>query len=479
MVLQIHVDKIRDLQTRGLLKRIHTTLSTVRALVIAQEHARGQESAKHVLEHAQGMSVCVVVAFLCECGLFQGDEVDMATLKTQVLAQPRHARVCPDVASGLCMEAVLRHVTCLAVCGEMHREATQRTWAAPSSASTALGCVNWRSWKSLEKCTRLGEVIRLSFVLEDNMKRRCILSDECIAEVVHDVVTQVHTVVVQMKCADSQTMVTTAKQHENDATCSNPEPFGKMVRRLMIEVIVAGILRTDDKVRANDVYGRLRVNLLDLFGVQYMQWRSKRGQGPTHAETCRIQDKKKLMLRTIRQHGRQMVYEQVQKMVTIVSGLMSVSPDMQACTELQHSQMQKRLAMLCPGMMQELCECMQRQHTEDTGIHLLRHTAPNNAVQRASPCSQSYVNATSLSTMLQMNSVVSFVFDSDKVTDMRTLGDGYKKLPSNLYQVLQNFGPVLSIDTPLRDPRQGLIQSFREYLAIAYLEIIHSLWASA
>jgi len=325
---------------------------------------------------------------------------------------------------------------------------------------------------------RLGEVIRLSFLLEDNMKSRRILSNDCIAEVVHDVVTQVHTVVVQMKCAGGHTMVTTAKQHEHAATSSNPEPFGKMVSRLMIEVIVAGILRTDDKVRANDVYGRLRVNLLDLFGEQYMQWRSKRAQGPTHGDTCRIQDKKKLMLRTIRQHGRQMVYEQVQKMVTIVSGLMSVSPDMQACNEPLHSQMQKRLAMLCPCMMQELCECTQRQHTEDTGLHLLRHIAQNSAVQRATPCPQSYMNATSLSTMLQRQSVACFVSDSENMIDMRKLGGCYTKLPNNLYQVLRNFGPVLSVDTPVRDPRQGVIQSFREYLAIAYLEIIHSLWAS-
>jgi hypothetical protein len=209
-----------------------------------------------------------------------------------------------------------------------------------------------------------------------------------------------------------------------------------------------------------------------------MQWSNKRDRARDHGGTCRIQDKKKLMVRTIRQHGRQVVYEQVQKMVTIVSGLMSISPDMQHCTELQHLQMQKRLAMLSPCMMRELCECTQRQQTEDTGIHLLRQTAPNIAEQRDRQSMQSYMHATSLSTMLKTNCVMSFDSDSETVSGVRELRGDYKKIPSNLYHVLQNFEPVLSLDTPASDPRQSVIQSFREYLAIAYLEIVHSLWAS-
>ena len=479
MVLQIHVDRIRDLKARGLLNRIHTTLSTVRAVVIAKEHSKIHDPSNTVLEHTQGMSVSIVIAFLCECGLLQGDEMDFATLQTQVLARPRHVRVSPDVARGLCIESVLRHVTCLAVCGDVHREAIQRTWAVPSSASTALGCVNWRSWHSLEKCMRLGEVIRLSFLLEHNMKTRNLLPDKCISEVIRDVVTQVHTVVVQMKCTGGRTMLMTDNQDKKMAMPSKLEPFTKMVSRIMVEVVVAGILRTDTQLHASEAYGLLRVNLLDLFGEQYMQWRSEKVRSRSHDDDAsRIQAKRKLMVQTIQQHGRQVVYDQVQKMVTIVSGLMSVLPDMQHCTEQQHKRMQKRLAILCPHMIGELCESMQRQQTEDTGIHLLRNTAQYSMAQSGWQSPQPCMMATSLSTALQRNFAGGFQTDGENVSGMRELCGDYKKLPSNLYHVLQNFGPVFSADTPVGDPRHGVVHSFREYLAIAYLDIVHSLWAS-
>jgi len=285
----------------------------------------------NVFEHTHGMSDSSVISFLCEDLLLKGDELDLATLKTQVLILPRHARVSLDVASGLCIKSVLQHVTCLAICGDMHHEATQSMRAMPSSASTALGSENWWSWISLQKCMRLGEMIRVSFLLEDNMKKRRILPDECIKEVVRDVVGQVRTVVAKMQCAGGQTMLMTINQRKNAATPSNLQPFTKMVGHIMIELIDTAILCTDPPAHANNTYGLLRINLLDLYCNQYMQWqhtspgnlggRNERLLSHRHENVCHIQEKKKLMMQTIHQHGRQMVYEPVQKMVTTVSGL--------------------------------------------------------------------------------------------------------------------------------------------------------------
>jgi len=59
--------------------------------------------------------------------------------------------------------------------------------------------------------------------------------------------------------------------------------------------------------------------------------------------------------------------------------------------------------------------------------------------------------------------------NSDSVSGMHELCSTYTKLHSDHYHVLQNFGPVLSNNTPASDPHYNLIHRLREYLTITYV----------
>jgi len=89
-----------------------------------------------------------------------------------------------------------------------------------------------------------------------------------------------------------------------------------------------------------------------------MQWdaiKSKRSDasdgtkkaGPRKQEAYRIIEKQGLVIKTIHQYGRKMINEQVQKMITNVSGLMCKIPDMCFCTDEMCLDIGESLPLLC------------------------------------------------------------------------------------------------------------------------------------
>ena len=380
----------------------------------------------------------------------------------------------------------------MALCGAMYAALpTLRNICSSDRECADTEATLLRSWVSLQQTIYLGEVVRLSFVLEENLKKRAIVPDESIAAMVRDVVKKVHTVVDQMRRTD-------ADNTSNKASLPNEvEAFSNKVSKIMVETLVEAIMCIETPGKAKHVYSVFCVNLLNLYGEQCMQWGSAKRTGADvkdatrrsvlkKTKAYRIIEKQGLMITTIRQYGRKMVHEQVRKMVTNVTGLMSKMPDMCFCTEEMCLYIAESLPLLCSDTTIEIVSESVRKHEKQSkGIHLLR-----NVTQSSLFSPETYCSATALSSRSFLMPMTTTFGCYDPVagnnrnlipsvpitTSACVLGSDDKKLPSNLLYVLKNIKPVLSDFVPPDDPRYELIQHLRQNIVVAYLDIVCSLW---
>jgi len=208
----------------------------------------------------------------------------------------------------------------MALCGAMYAALPTLQNICPNNKECAnTEAVPLRSWASLQKTIHLGEVLRLSFVLEENLKKRAIVPDDSVAVIVRNVVKKVHTVVERMQ------MVGVKKTTIKPSLPNKVDMFSKMVSNIMGETLVAAIMCIKTQGKAKYAYSIFCVNLLDLYGEQYMQWgatKSKRSDAsdgskkavPRKQEAYHIIEKQGLMIKTIHQYGQEMVNEQVRQM---------------------------------------------------------------------------------------------------------------------------------------------------------------------
>jgi len=110
-----------------------------------------------------------MIRFFCERGLLQGQEAELLAIKKHFLDKIQHTTV---VERGIFVSivAILRHVTSMALCGAMYAVLPILRNMCPTDKECAnTEAVLLRSWASLQKTIHLGEILRLSFVLEKNL----------------------------------------------------------------------------------------------------------------------------------------------------------------------------------------------------------------------------------------------------------------------------------------------------------------------
>jgi len=484
-MLQIYVENIQHMQTYGFEDSMHDIMSTVKTLTQHRKMHCDENSA--LMQTAQELSISVMIGFFCESGFLRGDEEELMLIKTRFLGRLKHRKVIRE-GSNFSIGAVLRHVTSMALCGAMYAALpTLRNICSSDKECANTEATLLRSWVSLQQTIYLGEVVRLSFVLEENLKKRAIVPDESIAEMVRDVVKKVHEAVQQMRRVDA---------HDTSNKASLPsevEAFSNTVSKIMVETLVEAIMCIETPGKAKHVYSVFCVNLLDLYGEQYMQWGAAKRTGAdarnatkkSHVkktEAYRIIEKQGLMIKTIRQYGREMVNEQVRKMVTNVTGLMSKMPDMCFCTDEMCLGIAESLPLLCSDTTIEIVsESVRKHEMQSKGIHLLRNITQNSLLSPEPYCS---ATATSSRSFLMPMTTAFGCYDNRSLlpsipiaTSVCVQGRDDKKLPSNLLYVLKNIKPVLSDFVPPNDPRYDLIQHLRQNIVIAYLDIVYGLWA--
>jgi hypothetical protein len=252
--------------------------------------------------------------------------------------------------------------------------------------------------------------------------------------------------------------------------------------------------------KTHHAYGVLCINMLELYGEQYMHW------NPTHKtavklspsrqrtqgrpaddisdsiqsrqkqELC-ILEKQRLMARTISVHGRQMVYEQLKHMVTNVSGLSCILAENIPYTQETHVKMQKTMSLLCPEMkLKALSATVSQFETTNMGIHLLRSVSscPYDMNE-----SNSFLQRMSMSTNLTEPQIVADAYThQDNIMRGMQTSSSLDKIPVHLYYVLKHAHYILSSDITADDPRHKMITAFREEIVLTYLDIIYSVWAA-
>ena len=209
MLLCIHVNRLPFINTYGFANRMHTTLSTVNAIMAGR--TLNDILDDDMIRATRDMSISVMISFLCESGVLEGDQMELTALKERMLTRPRHEKVPPGFSCMLSIIAMLRHVTCMVISGEMYVEMPTLSNICVAAMhhvpSSFLYKVNWRSWSSLEQSIHIGEVVRLTLLLEANLRVSMSVAEECIQAILCDVVEGVGIFLTKMRYTDKKTLI--------------------------------------------------------------------------------------------------------------------------------------------------------------------------------------------------------------------------------------------------------------------------------
>jgi len=531
-MIQIHVDKIAHMQTYGFHNNMHNILSTVHALLVgAADH---DDTMTMVVKSS---SVWIMLRFLCECGFLQASEPELQQIKQSVLQSlgshrrsPTAGGVVGDTLCGSLIIETMHQVTADALCaamfstdpslvdictnrGPLSPPRPEMLWEAqvlpPAHQDPPGGGQSSPSLSPspspLQRCVQLGEVFRLSVVLEESLKKRNLMPMACLAVIVRDVVS------AALSASSQQGEHQTAwSSGFDDATnASQQVEFSNQMCKVMTDTIVDGIMRMDTPGRANYVYSLLCVNLLDLYGGQYMQWggpaallhgrQSQRGKqhkksGVEQHVAYRIIEKQALMAKTIRHHGRCMVAEQVLKMVTNVSGFVSTSmPEMMYSAEHGvKSQVRASLVVACPWTtVAAVTAGVLRYEAAERGVHLLHNNDDVDTRFYAPPCAPAHPRTTRIGRydfieknghdmhilgrcdrMLQGIAPTATDF-GDQQRTMQQVQHSVK-IPINLWYILMTVQTFLSDDLQPDDARFQLVCALRQSIVVACLHAMYS-----
>jgi len=176
---------------------------------------------------------------------------------------------------------VLHHVTCVVMRSSMFVEPPIVRDVCCQNGISAISCLETESRSLLKHCVALGEVLLLSFVLEENLKKRAIVSDHLIDVIMHDVIENALVVLQNMTQCEPPFAAYAAEKREKGS-------FSQAISRSKVDTIVSAVLRMETPGMAQYAHRLFCVNLLELYGEQYMQWgaqettHSRRRRTPNH-----------------------------------------------------------------------------------------------------------------------------------------------------------------------------------------------------
>jgi len=203
-MLQINVQNIQHIKTYGFEDSMHDIMSTVTVETLMRHRQMPSTKSVALIQTTHELSTSLMIGFFCESGLLQGDEAQLLAIKKRFLDKIQHTTVI-ERNSFVSIVAVLRHITSMALCGAMYAALPTLQNMCPTDKECAnTEAVLLRSWVLLQKTIHFGEILQLSFVLEEYLKKRAIVPDDSVAVIVRDVVKKVHTIVERMRMADAK-----------------------------------------------------------------------------------------------------------------------------------------------------------------------------------------------------------------------------------------------------------------------------------
>ena len=490
-MLQIHIDKIEHLVTYGFEESIHNIMGTVR--VLTQRRLSSGNST--VVQTARDLSASVVIEFFCESGLLVGTELELCAVKNSFSERLSMRQEAGLVSHSATIAAVLRHTTSVVIRGNMYSESPTVKNICYGNAVPLESLEEIETWSMLEEPVLLGEVLRLSFVFEENLKKRGIVSDDFIAIIMHDVIWNAQVLLQHMIQHRAVRHMASFGKHEQSK--QQKDSLSTAISRNMVETIVSAVLCMETPGVAKYAHSLFCVNLLELYGEQYMQWGTRtagsarrRSHTPKKQDALRILEKQGLLIKTIRKHGRAMVHEQVRNMVTNVSGLFSQNTEMTCCTAEMNLHIDASLNVLCTNQTpQKIHHAVLQYDGENKGIHLLRKKSGFAHMHDAAyPTPQSvpgYISSKSFATMVECVRGVSQGHwgQPPHISQSTSMATGWQiqtrsadMIPSNLWYILKNVKTMLSNVVLENNPRFDIIHKMRHSLAVLYLEIVYSQW---
>jgi len=460
-MLQIHIDNIERITSYGFEDSIHNIIGTMNAVT---QHQHAHSYSRGVLQTAHELSVSVIISLFCESGLLQGDKSELEQVQKMFSGLPQR---CGGVAvNNVSIAGVLRHVTCVVMRGNMFAELPIVRDICCQNGASGISGLEKESWSLLQDCVWLGEVLRLSFVLEENLKKRAIVDDHLIDVIMHEVIENALVVLQNMAHREPPYAVCATEKRKRIS-------FSQTISRSMVDTIVSAVLRMETPGKVQYAHSLFCVNLLELYGEQYMQWgaqectQGRRRPTQTHKtdnkyNAFRILAKQALLIKTIKVYGLEIVQEQVRKMITNVSGLFSHNTEITCCTQEMNMHIDASLHVLCTDQTsQKITRAVLEYGTKNKGIHLLRKSATSVCKIESGT-----------------KSVEQMRFESHELCSKAWQVQSYttEMIPSNLWYILKHIKPILSNIVLEGDPRRGIIHRLRQSLVVLYLEIVYNLW---
>ena len=463
-MLQIHIDNIERISSYGYEDSIHNIIGTMHAVT---QHQYTCSYGRSVLQATHELSASVIISLFCESGLLQGDKTELRQVQ-QMFSSLGPRRDCL-VVNNVTIAGVLRHVTSVVMRGNMFSELPIVRDICCQNGASGISGLETESWSSFQDCVCLGEVLRLSFVLEENLKKRAIVDDHLIDVIMHEVIENALVVLQNMPHREPPLAAYATEK-------STRASFSQTISRSMVDTIVSAVLRMEKPGKVQYAHSLFCVNLLELYGEQYMQWgaqeSTKRVRQPKQKHenhnAFRILAKQALLIKTINLHGLEMVQEQVRKMIKNVSGLFSHNTEITCCTRDMNMHIDASLHVLCTDQTsQKITRAVLEYDNINKGIHLLRKSAPS-------------VPKIESGTKNGTKSVEHMRFESHELSSKAWQVQSYttEMIPSNLWYILKNIKPMLSNIVSEGDPRRDIISRLRQSLVLLYLEIVYNLWTT-
>jgi len=315
------------------------------------------------------------------------------------------------------------------------------------------------------KHIRMGEVLRLSFELEESISKRGLIPVSCVDILVKDVVQGVHAV---MK-SDENRMWTTYEwtsrgKQGKEKSCEEEQVINSLsakIKSVIVKIMVAGFLSSECTGKVNYMYSLLCANMMWHYSLQHLRWESVTGHAMEKRDEHRVIKNKQMLRRLLQQQGREKVTIELEKMVRVVVGLGDNVTEMFVYPHNLQGEVNRKISILCPFKdAYQIHSEFAYHNTVSQGLCLLEKSS---AEHHSGVDSRGCFHAE----------------EKDALDAFQMLPAHVVSIPTPLWLLIKHMETSLCGEVLPTDPRYYLILSFRQNILVSYIHILYSVWGNA
>ena len=458
-MIGIDMDKIHCLEENGVHSQIHVVLGRIKNILVSRRHACGESD----MENVKHESISQILDLLCASGFICASELEKDEVRDRVKRRLKFKMYV--AAAEVSVVGLARHITTSAVEGNMYTEGSIMT-------KVCNGRVNK---PSCFKHIRMGEILCLSFELEENIAKRGLIPVSCMGILVKDVVQGVHAV---MKSEENRAWTThewaSRERPGKEKSCEGGgfedqviDSLSAKIKSVIVKIVVEAFLSPECTGKVNYTYSLLCANMMRHYSFQHLHWGNVKDSAMEKRDEHRVIKNKQFLRRLLHQEGRKKVMLELQKMVRVVIGLGDNVTELSVYPPNMRGEVDRKISLLCP------CTDAYQIHSEfsyhntfSQGLCLLdKLSEESNAYDFPDKSDNSLA-------MMYSN-------QNDVPSAFHVMSAEIFALPTPLWLLVKHMETSLCGEVLTSDPRYYLILSFRQNILVSYIHILFSVWGNA